>query len=226
MRVLAVTHGPDVRAELFGEVIRADGHELVEWEISGGGRADVDMDAVIVFGGHQNVGEEERFPWLESEYGLLRSWVRDEIPLLGICLGAQTLAHACGAWVGPAPARQAGFLDVELTEAGRADPVLGVFPPRFEAFVGNGYAFAVPDGAVELATSVPQSQAYRVGARAWAVQFHPEIHGAQALRWWDDDPDPPRPVVEIARELDGKLDAWQALGSAMCRAFLAEAARG
>jgi GMP synthase-like glutamine amidotransferase len=174
-----------------------------------------------VFGGHQNVGEEDRFPWLEREYGLLRGWVRDEVPLLGICLGAQTLAHAFGAWVGLAPARQMGFLDVELTDAGIADPVLGVFPRRFEAFVGNGYAFAVPEGAVELATSAPQSQAYRLGERAWAVQFHPEVHGAQALSWWDDDPDPPRPVADVARELDEKLDTWQALGRDMCRAFLA-----
>src|SRR5581483_12191457 len=100
MRVLALVHGPTERAEVFGEVVREHGHELVEWELPVRGRPAVDADAVIVFGGEQNVGEEDRYPWLEDEYELLRGWVDSGTPLLGICLGAQTLAHAAGARVG------------------------------------------------------------------------------------------------------------------------------
>ena len=53
-------------------------------------------DAVLVFGGKQNVGEEVEYPWLHEEYEALRHWVDEGTPLLGVCLGAQTLAHALG----------------------------------------------------------------------------------------------------------------------------------
>src|SRR4051794_14454550 len=68
MRVLAVTRGPDVRPELFADVIVEDGHELVEWDIrSRGVPPSSDFDAVIVLGGEQNVGEELEHPWLHEE---------------------------------------------------------------------------------------------------------------------------------------------------------------
>ena len=134
MRVLAVTHGPDVRPEVFADVIVAEGHELVEWDIrSQGAPASSDVDAVIVLGGDQNVGEELEHPWLHEEYAALRRWVDAGAPLLGICLGAQTLAHALGATVGPLGRPLAGFYDSELTAAGESDPVVGVLPRRFEA---------------------------------------------------------------------------------------------
>ncbi|HWB23628.1 MAG TPA: hypothetical protein VG652_12170, partial [Gaiellaceae bacterium] len=64
MRVLSVTHGPLVRSELFGDVIVDAGHELVEWDIRKEARPAGEFDAVLVFGGDMNVGEEERHPWL------------------------------------------------------------------------------------------------------------------------------------------------------------------
>ena len=58
MRVLSVIHGPTVRSELFGDVIREAEHELVEWEIGSGPQPGGEFDAVLVLGGLQNVGEE------------------------------------------------------------------------------------------------------------------------------------------------------------------------
>ena len=218
MRVLAVVHSPDAGPELFEEVLAEDGHELVTWHIRTQGTPPQDVDAVMVFGGDQNVGEEVRHPWLHEEYDALRRWVEAGTPLLGICLGAQTLAHAFGGRVAPFGRTLAGFYETELTAEGRRDPVLGVLPAHFDAFNGNAYTFEVPEGAVELARG-PLPQAFRVGGRAWAVQFHPEIRRDHVLRWFDHDS--PRPVEEIAAELDEKLAAWQDLGRALCRAFLA-----
>jgi GMP synthase-like glutamine amidotransferase len=220
MRVLAVTHGPDVRPEVFADVIAEDGHELVEWDIrSRGAPASSDFDAVIVLGGDQNVGEELAHPWLHAEYDALRRWVDDGTPLLAICLGAQTLAHALGATVRPVGAPLSGFYSSELTPAGEDDPVLGVLPQRFESFNANGYWFEIPPGAVELATG-PVPQAYRVNGSAWAVQFHPEVRRDQVLKWFVQDETVTRPLDEIADELDEKLPSWQEHGRAMCRAFL------
>jgi GMP synthase-like glutamine amidotransferase len=222
VRVLSLNHGPLVRAEIFGDVVRDDGHELIEWEIVSQGRPPANaFDAVMVFGGDMNVGEEIEHPWLHDEYELLQAWVTAGTPLLGICLGAQTLAHALGGRVARARRPLAGFYETELTDEGAADPVLGVLPRTFEAFHTNAYAFEIPAGATELARG-PAPQAFRAGQRAWGVQFHPEVRREQVLRWWEED-ELPRPRAELERELDAKLGGWQKLGRRLCRAFLAAA---
>jgi GMP synthase-like glutamine amidotransferase len=221
MRVLAVVHSPDAGPELFAEVLAEDGHELVTWDIATRGAPPQDVDAVLVLGGDQNVGEEVLHPWLHEEYDALRRWVEAGTPVLGICLGAQTLAHAFGARVGRAHETLAGFYETRLTDEGVADPVIGVLPRTFEAFNANGYTFEVPDGATPLAEG-PLPQAFRVAARAWGVQFHPEIRRDHVLRWFEDD-STPRTPEQIAAELDAKLQAWQELGRRLCRAFLATA---
>ena len=222
MRVLAVTHGPTVQPELFGDLIVQAGHSLDEWKIGEAPRPAARFDAALVLGGAQNVGEEDRFPWLEEEYELLRELVAERTPVLAICLGAQALAHAFGAHVPKLPRQQAGFSEVWLTAEGRGDPVLGVLPGRFEALLGNAYGFEVPERGVLLADSEASPQAFRLGDRAWAVQFHPEARRDQALGWFaeNDGDSLPRPLPELEQELDEKIEGWHALGRALCLSFL------
>ena len=222
MKVLAVIHSHEAGPELFTEVLAQDGHELVVWDIRTQGSPPQDFDAVMVFGGDQNVGEEVAHPWLHEEYDALRRWVDNGTPLLGVCLGAQTMAHALGATVGPARETLAGFYETTLTDAGAADPVIGALPRTFEAFNANAYTFEAPPGATPLAEG-PVLQAFRIGERAWALQFHPEIRREHVLTWFEDD-STPRTPEEISAQLDEKLDEWQELGRTLCRAFLAQAA--
>lgn len=221
MRVLTVIHSHDAGPELFEEVLAEDGHELVLWDMRSQGTPPQEADAVIVFGGDQNVGEELRHPWLHEEYDALRGWVANGVALLGVCLGAQTLSHALGGKVRRAPDQLGGFYETELTPEGEEDPVLGVLPRRFEAFNANAYMFTVPPGATPLATG-PVPQAFRAGERAWAVQFHPEIRRDNVLRWFDGTT--AQGPEEIAAQLDEKLAGWQEHGRRLCRAFLAAAA--
>src|SRR4051794_41564939 len=79
-----------------------------------------------------NVGEETANPWLDEEYELLRGWVAEEKPPLGVCLGGQTLAHATGGRVTRAPRWHAGFYHVELSDEGGGGPGLGGLPPPLE----------------------------------------------------------------------------------------------
>jgi GMP synthase (glutamine-hydrolysing) len=228
MRVLAVTHGPLVQPELFGDVLRADGHELALWDIRTQGAPPLEgYDAAMVFGGKQNVGEELVHPWLHEEYDALRRWVDDGTPLLGVCLGAQTLAHATGGSVTRvAGGALAGFYETELTPEGREDPVLSALPRRFAAMNANGYTFTPPEDAVVLARG-PVAQAFRIGARAWGVQFHPEVRHDQAMTWFRAEArELPRPLEEIERDLTERLPQWQEHGRALCRAFLRAAAAG
>lgn len=217
MRILTVTHGENVGPELFAEVVAAEGDELVPWDMQRAGPPPRDVEAVAVFGGHQNVGEEAQYPWLDEEYAALRDWVGAGVPLFAVCLGAQTLARALGASVERLDEQLAGFYRTELTEQGAADPVLGALPPEFECFNGNAFTFALPDGASLLATG-PCLQAFRVGERAWGVQFHPELAQPTFLSWFDDA----RAAV-LADEVDAKLAEWRPLGTRLFRAFLDEA---
>jgi GMP synthase-like glutamine amidotransferase len=220
MNVLAIVHSPDAGPELFEEVLAEDGHDLLVWDMGTHGTPPDGVDAAIVLGGDQNVGEELRHPLLHEEYGALRRFVERGTPLLGICLGAQTLSHALGGKVSRAPYELGGFYETELTAEGELDPVLGVLPNRFDAFNANAYMFTVPPGGTPLAVG-PVPQAYRVGERAWGVQFHPEIRRDHVLRWFDDSS--PVPRDEVAAQLDEQLDGWQELGRRLLRAFLAAA---
>ena len=220
MEVLAVVHGPDVGPELLGEEAAAAGHTLLEWDIRRQGRPPRRCAAVVVLGGDQNVGEEAAHPWLQDEYDALRDWVEQGTPLLGVCLGAQTLAHSLGARVVRMEQELAGFYDTELLDEGARDPVLGVLPRRFRAFNGNAFGLELPRQGVLLARG-PSVQAFRVGASAWGVQFHPEVRRVQVLGWWTDD-GLPRPRTELERELDSELAGWQEHGRRLARAFFAQ----
>ncbi len=224
MRILSMEHGSLVGAELFGDVVRAEGHELATWSLvddSAPPRPLEEYDAVLVFGGQMNVDEEDAHPWLRSEDELVRALVERGVPLLGVCLGGQLLAKAAGAHVGPSPKRERGFVHVELTDGADGDPIFGSLPREFDVFAMHEYAFQVPDGAVELARSNVCSQAFRLGDRAWGVQFHPEVRLEQVEQWVRDEPD----GEAILAELRERIHDWELFGSALCRAFLAAAQR-
>ena len=108
--------------------------------------------------------------------------------MLGVCLGSQLIARAAGARVFQAAEPEVGWLPVEVTDEGAADPVAAALPARFDAFQWHHYTHDLPDGAVELARSPVCTQAFRLG-RAWGVQFHPEVRAEQVESWLAEDPD-------------------------------------
>lgn len=108
---------------------------------------------------------------------LLDRMVSDDLPFLGACYGIGTLGSHEGAEVDTTYAEAIGAVEISLTDAGALDPLTGVMPERFEAFVGHKEAItSLPTHAVHLASSATcPVQAFRVGRNVYATQFHPEL---------------------------------------------------
>lgn len=228
MNIVSVIHGGEARTELFAPVVEKAGHRLDEWSFVSGApppRPLESYDAALVFGGAMHADQEAVHPWIKDELRWLERLLGRGTPVLGICLGVQLLARAAGSWVGPLPEPEIGWYDVELTEAGAGDPVLGSLPARFEALQWHRYTYGLPRGAVELATSPAATQAFRLGEACWGVQFHPEVTEAQLQGWLLDPDDPPLDADVLRAEIHGKIRAWNELGRTLCAAFLAAAER-
>jgi GMP synthase (glutamine-hydrolysing) len=228
VNVLALVHGEDARAELFAPLVAEAGHRLDEWGFGWSTPPPQPLDAydaAIVFGGAVHGDQEDSHPWLRDELDWLHGLLEGPVPLLGICLGSQLLARAAGAWLGPLPAPEIGWHEVELTEEGSADPVLSALPSRFEALEWHHYGHGLPDGAVVLARNPSSLQAFRLGDGCWGVQFHPEVTEPQLERWIGDESDPPPDPERLRAETRERIGPWNALGRRLCRAFLAAAER-
>ena len=228
MDVLSVIHGSDARAELFAPAIAESGHRLDEWSFSWDTpppRPLESYDAVLVFGGAMHADHDDTHPWLVPETRWLEQLLASGTPVLGVCLGVQLLARAAGTWVGPMPEPEIGWCDVELTDAGAADPVLGALPRTFTALQWHHYTYGLPDGAVELARSEACTQAFRLGDTCWGVQFHPEVTQEQLDGWILDTSDPPPDPDGLRVETAANIARWNELGRTLCAAFLETAAR-
>jgi GMP synthase (glutamine-hydrolysing) len=144
----------------------------------------VAFDAIVAMGGPMGAYDESAHPWLVKEQRLLREAINGGVPVFGVCLGAQLIAASMGARVYPGPAPEVGVLDVELTPAGREDPVMATLPGRFLTLQWHGDTFELPPGAVRLASSPAYAnQAFRIGDATYAVQFHIEVTDAMAVEW-------------------------------------------
>ena len=155
---------------------------------------DLDLDAVsgiVLGGGPYNVSDpdEAKSPdqrRAEAELaGLAARAIESDTPFLGCCYGIGTLGRLRGGVVDRTFGEPIGAVPLTLTADGREDPLLGVLPERFDAFIGHKEAVAVlPRGAVLLASSAAcPVQAFRLGRHVYATQFHPELDGEQlALR--------------------------------------------
>jgi GMP synthase (glutamine-hydrolysing) len=226
MRVLSVTHGPTVPGGVFDEAVVAGGHVLERWSAPDGASPGpaASYDAVMVFGGSMHPDQDDRFRWLEREEEFLKEVISAEVPVFGVCLGAQMLARAAGAGVGPASAPEIGWLDVSLTRDGAEDPVLGALPHAATVFQWHHYTFEVPPGAVELARSGICSQAFRLEQPAWGIQFHAEVTLPMVVAWTEEDPDDlPMPAEELRADSEGHIARSNEQGRALADAFLREA---
>lgn len=152
------------------------------------GEPDDAVHGAVVYGGRFEAYETGKYPFLKDEARWIEACMKRNIPLLGICQGAQQIAHVLGAPVGPPPGGQHefGYYPVHATEAGK--PIL---PASIHVAQSHFHTFGIPHGAERLASSdLFDNQAFRYGDNTYAFQFHAEV-APQGFRRWQERPGAP-----------------------------------
>jgi len=184
---------------------------------------------LVVLGGPMNVDQVRQHPHLAHELPWIREAVAIELPVLGICLGAQLLAKALGARVFANGRKEIGWYPIHTTAQAAEDPLFSGTGPSETVFQWHGDTFELPEGAVRLARAeLCENQAFRFGPSAWGLQFHVEMT-APLIDSWLEYPqnreelaglDYVDPAEIRARAAEG-LRAMEALGRRVLPRFAA-----
>lgn len=185
MRALIVEHAEHEGAGLLGAAL-SEGAVALDVRRRWAGDplpAPDGYDLVLVLGGPMAAWDDAAHPWLAEEAALLARSSRQGRLTLGVCLGAQLLARGLGARVYRGPAPEIGLHPITLSDEGRRAPLLAGLDGA-ALLHWHSDSFELPSGAVRLASSARYAnQAFRVGARTWGVQFHPECDRAMRADW-------------------------------------------
>ena len=178
-----------------------------------------DVAGTVVYGGPYNVFDEDRHPFLFAEAAWIGACMDRNIPLLGLCQGAQQIARVLGARVGPPEngVHEFGYYPVSPTPEGR-----DFLPQTLHMTQSHFHTFAIPQGAVHLAHS-PQypNQAFRVGQTTYGLQFHPEVTMDGFRRWQSSDWAPyGKPGAQTRAEQDALMEEHDARQADWFHGFL------
>ena len=142
------------------------------------------IDGIVSMGGPQSVNEQAKYPYLMREIELLNDALKAQVPILGVCLGAQLLAAALGAKVTKNPQKEIGWYPLTRELGADGDPLFEPFGQTETVFQWHSDTFALPKGAVRLASSpLCQEQAFRYGDNVYGLQFHVEVTEAIIRAW-------------------------------------------
>jgi GMP synthase-like glutamine amidotransferase len=179
MRLLVLQHCPVTPVGLVGESAIERGAELVTLLPHGGDRLPATMmgfDGLIVLGGPMHAGDDANYPAFAPMLSLIRECKRDNVPVLGLCLGAQLIARAFGEAVYRFGGLEVGYPTVYLTQACQTDRVFRGLAPEQRVMQMHEDSFDLPKDAVLLMRNdVCENQAFRIGTSIYGIQAHPEV---------------------------------------------------
>ena len=112
------------------------------------------IDWLVIMGGPMSIHNEKEFPWLKAEKIFIRKAIEANKTVIGICLGAQLVAHVLGAKIYKNPQTEIGWFDVVRTEESYLTDLLTGFDKKMKVFHWHGDTFELPDGAISLFQSV------------------------------------------------------------------------
>jgi GMP synthase-like glutamine amidotransferase len=223
---LVIENDPTDDLRRLGEWLTEAGLDLRVVRVHAGEPMPENLDghaALVVLGGEQRAyplpDGTPGAPWFPALEGLLRKAVRHRVPTLGICLGAQLLATAHAGAVERSPAGpEIGPALVAKRDAADTDPLFRWVPLAPDVLQWHEDEITeLPRGAVLLAASSRYPhQAFRIGDRAWGLQFHIECDSAMIAQWATDSAlldelgyDPEAVVVACAAVMSDIEEAWQ-----------------
>lgn len=204
-RIVLVKHHNDPNDDRASEHLAARGFEL-EWRFPYAGdrlgEPDGEIAGTVVYGGGWGVPDIERHRFLADEARWIEGCMKKEVPVLGLCLGSQVLAHSLGAKVGPHPEglQEFGFYELQPTDAGRADGM----PEGLHMGQMHYHCFDLPADSERLASSeIFPNQAIRANERTYGFQGHPE-RTLPGFRRWQEKPWAPwgKPGTQSREEQD------------------------
>jgi len=186
MHVHSLQHVPFEDLGSIQQVLHNSGHEITVTRLfEEHSQPEInEIDWLIVMGGPMGVHDEHEYPWLADEKRFIEKAIEKDKLVLGICLGAQLIAHVLGARVYANLHKEIGWFPVERTEAATSTSIGRSFSETVEAFHWHGDTFDLPHGAVHLARSANcENQAFVYRQRVVALQYHLETtrHSARAL---------------------------------------------
>jgi len=186
-RLLVFQHVPHEILGILDPLLRRAGFRIryINFGRQPDARPDISgYHGLVILGGPMNCSQVRRYRHLATEMDVIQTAISQGKPVLGICLGAQLIACALGARVGPNPVREIGWYPLSPTPAAAADPLFRHLAPVQQVFQWHGDTFDIPHGAVHLATSPDcTNQAFRYGERVYGLQFHLEVDAAMIRRW-------------------------------------------
>jgi GMP synthase (glutamine-hydrolysing) len=186
-KVLVFQHVPAEPLGTLDPMLRNRGHRIryVNFHRHPDAHPDVSRyDALIVLGGPQMPDEGHTFPHLNVEMRCIEQALKRELPVLGICLGAQLLAYTLGGGVRPLRDWEIGWYELQPTHQAAGDPLFCALPEPHPVFQWHGYTFDLPQSALHLARCDScENQAFRYGSNAYGLQFHLELDERLINRW-------------------------------------------
>ena len=218
-RVLTIVHQEDSTWGKVGEFLLERGFELDRCCPCFGGELPASLDeysACVVFGGPQSANDDDD-PGIRGELDWLeRTALPADIPLLGICLGAQQIARVLGASVGPHPDGQVEIGYAEVHPTAHGEPFLAGTTTFYQ---WHSETFTIPADTVHLAHNEAFSgQAFRYRDNVYAIEFHPEMTLDMVVRWCGSDGGSKKLVLPGAQGRDEQIvgydrhapgsDAW------------------
>lgn len=222
MRIHCLQHVPFESPGYVRTWCAARGHDLVMVRLFADEPvpSPSEVEALIVMGGPMGVHDDALHPWMQGEKHLIGATLEAGKRVLGVCLGAQMIAHVSGARVYRNRFQEIGWFPVESTPAGVA---LGL-PHSFSAFHWHGDTFHLPDGAWQAArTDACDQQMFVLGDRVIGIQFHLEVTPEDVAAMCDDAGDdlPEGPYVQTAEKMRDSsqeyASAHQLLGAILDR---------